>query len=58
MSSADGEGIVAVPAARLDEVLTAARGRLAKEAGESPDAWEAAHRARIDKILAQQGFEG
>lgn len=55
---ADEEGVVAVPAARRDEVLTAARGRLAKEAGESLDAWEAAHRARIDKILAEQGFEG
>ena len=55
---ADEEGVVAVPAARSDEVLTAARAKLAKEADESLDAWEAAHRARIDKILAEQGFEG
>lgn len=55
---ADEEGVVAVPAARSDEVLTAARAKLAKEADESLDAWEAAHRARIDKILADQGFEG
>ncbi|NUR00982.1 MAG: RraA family protein [Streptomyces sp.] len=55
---ADEEGVVAVPAPRADEVLTAARAKLAKEAGESLDAWEAAHRARIDKILAEQGFEG
>ena len=55
---ADEEGVVAVPAARSDEVLTAARAKLAKEAGESLDAWQAAHRARIDKILAEQGFEG
>ncbi|WP_030941482.1 RraA family protein [Streptomyces sp. NRRL S-646] len=55
---ADEEGVVAVPAARRDEVLTAARAKLAKEADESLDAWEAAHRARIDKILAEQGFEG
>jgi regulator of RNase E activity RraA len=54
---ADEEGVVAVPAARRDEVLTAARARLTKEAGESLDAWEAAHRARIDKILAEHGFE-
>ena len=55
---ADEEGVVAVPAVRGDEVLTAARARLAKEGDESLDAWEAAHRARIDKILAEQGFEG
>jgi len=55
---ADEEGVVAVPAARRDEVLTAARAKLAKEADESLDVWEAAHRARIDKILAEQGFEG
>ncbi|MCD9880318.1 RraA family protein [Streptomyces guryensis] len=55
---ADEEGVVAVPAARSDEVLTAARAKLAKEADESLDAWEAAHRARIDKILAERGFEG
>jgi regulator of RNase E activity RraA len=55
---ADEEGVVAVPAARGPEVLTAARAKLAKEADESLDAWEAAHRARIDKILAERGFEG
>ncbi|GAA2481173.1 RraA family protein [Streptomyces longisporus] len=55
---ADEEGVVSVPAARGAEVLTAARAKLAKEAGESLDAWEAAHRARIDKILAERGFEG
>ncbi|MGW1745493.1 RraA family protein [Streptomyces sp. NPDC002092] len=55
---ADEEGVVCVPAARGAEVLTAARAKLAKEADESLDAWEAAHRARIDKILAEQGFQG
>jgi len=55
---ADEEGVVAVPAARRDEVLAAARARLAKEGEESLDAWEAAHRARIDKLLVEQGFEG
>ena len=55
---ADEEGVVVVPGDRRDEVLAAARARLAKEAGESLDAWEAAHRARIDKILADQAFEG
>ncbi|MFC8519854.1 RraA family protein [Streptomyces sp. NPDC057257] len=55
---ADEEGVVVVPAARHDEVLTAARAKLAKEAAESLDEWEEAHRARIDKILAERGFEG
>jgi 4-hydroxy-4-methyl-2-oxoglutarate aldolase len=53
---ADEEGIVVVPAARHDEVLAAARARLAKEAAESLDDWEAAHRARIAKTLAEHGF--
>ncbi|MET9832863.1 RraA family protein [Streptomyces sp. NPDC006385] len=55
---ADEEGVVVVPAARREEILAAARARLAKEAAESLDAWEAAHRARIDEILAEGGFEG
>ncbi|MFI8070435.1 RraA family protein [Streptomyces sp. NPDC086033] len=54
---ADEEGVVAVPAARRSEVLAAARAKLAKEATETLDAWEAAHRARIDEILAEAGFE-
>lgn len=52
---ADEEGVVVVPAARQDEVLRAARAKLAKEAGESLDDWERAHRARIDAILAENG---
>ncbi|MEU0947756.1 RraA family protein [Streptomyces canus] len=55
---ADEEGAVAVPAARRADVLAAARAKLAKEAAETLDDWEAEHRARIDEILAQGGFEG
>ncbi|POX52487.1 RraA family protein [Streptomyces sp. Ru72] len=55
---ADEEGVVVVPAARADEVLGTARAKLAKEATESLDAWEEAHRARVDAILRAQGFEG
>ncbi|GAB2869919.1 hypothetical protein GCM10027074_41940 [Streptomyces deserti] len=55
---ADEEGAVVVPGARREEVLAAARDKLAKEAGESLDAWERAHRARVDRILAENGFDG
>ncbi|MEE1809407.1 RraA family protein [Streptomyces sp. BE133] len=55
---ADEEGIVVTPRARREQVLLDARKKLAEEAGESLDVWEEAHRARIDKILAEGGFEG
>ncbi|WP_329572079.1 RraA family protein [Kitasatospora sp. NBC_01266] len=55
---ADEEGIVVTPAARQEEILRAARAKLAKEAGESLDDWEREHHARIERILAERGFEG
>ncbi|MCX4812725.1 RraA family protein [Streptomyces sp. NBC_01239] len=55
---ADEDGVVVVPGARRAEVLAGARERLAKEAGESLDAWEAAHRARVDELLRAGGFQG
>lgn len=55
---ADEEGIVVTPAARREEILAAARAKLAEEAEESLDAWEANHRARIEKALSDQGFTG
>ncbi|MFE9021950.1 RraA family protein [Streptomyces sp. NPDC007808] len=55
---ADEEGVVVVPAARREEILAAARTRLAEEAARSLDQWEAAHRARVDRLLAEGGFEG
>lgn len=54
---ADEEGVVVVPAARQEEVLRTAEAKLAKEADQTLDAWEEAHRTRIDKILAESGFE-
>ncbi|QLJ05787.1 RraA family protein [Streptomyces sp. NEAU-sy36] len=53
---ADEEGVVAVPAADRAGVLDAARAKLAEEAAKTLDDWERAHRARIDEILARQGF--
>ncbi|MEV3913521.1 MULTISPECIES: RraA family protein [Streptomyces] len=58
MVVADEEGVVVVPAARRSDVLAAARAKLTKEEAETLDAWESAHRARIDEILAEAGFEG
>ncbi|MFF7364075.1 RraA family protein [Streptomyces sp. NPDC008125] len=55
---ADEEGIVVTPAARQEEILAAARTKLAEEAEQSLDAWEADHRARIEKALSDQGFTG
>ncbi|MET9918929.1 RraA family protein [Streptomyces sp. NPDC006435] len=55
---ADEEGIVVTPRERREQVLADARKKADKEAGESLDAWEAAHRARIDDILRANGFEG
>jgi 4-hydroxy-4-methyl-2-oxoglutarate aldolase len=54
---ADEEGIVVVPSASQEQVLSDAKAKLTEEAAESLDAWEAAHRARIDKILAENGFK-
>ncbi|WEB45554.1 RraA family protein [Streptomyces yunnanensis] len=58
MVVADEEGVVVVPRARQEEALGAARAKLAKEAEESLDAWELAHRTRIDEILRDGGFVG
>jgi 4-hydroxy-4-methyl-2-oxoglutarate aldolase len=55
---ADEEGIVVTPRDRRDQVLRDAQARLAKEAAETLDEWEAAHRARIDALLREGGFPG
>jgi regulator of RNase E activity RraA len=55
---ADEEGIVAIPVALHRQVLLDARAKSAKEAAESLDDWEQAHRTRIDQILTENGFEG
>ncbi|HWE81003.1 MAG TPA: RraA family protein [Gaiellaceae bacterium] len=55
---ADEDGVAIVPAARAAQVLLEATARLAKEAGETLDAWEAAHRARIEELLDAHGPVG
>jgi 4-hydroxy-4-methyl-2-oxoglutarate aldolase len=55
---ADEEGVVVVPAGRREEVSAGARARLAAEAAETLDDWQAAHQARIERLLAEHGFRG
>jgi len=53
---ADEEGIVVVPHAALEATRQAAQAKLLKESTQTLDAWEADHRARIDRILRDNGF--
>ncbi|HEY1917101.1 MAG TPA: RraA family protein [Streptosporangiaceae bacterium] len=55
---ADEEGIVVTPRDRGEQALRDAQARLAKEAAETLEEWEAAHRARIDALLRDGGFPG
>lgn len=55
---ADDDGVLVTPKGRHVEVLAAAGAKLADEASQSLDQWEAQHHARIDKILADNGFDG
>ena len=54
---ADEEGIVVVPAAQLDAVLDGAQARAARDAAETLESWEVAHRARIEAILRSRSFQ-
>lgn len=55
---ADEEGIVVVPLARAADVLARAQARAEKDAAQTLEQWEAAHRAKIEEILRRKGFEG
>lgn len=54
---ADEEGIVVAPSTRQEQALLDAQRKQANDAQESLDAWEQAHRVRIDTILSENGFE-
>jgi vacuolar-type H+-ATPase subunit H len=43
--------VVVVPAGRANRVLEDARAKVDRDAQETLDAWEEAHRKRIDEIL-------
>jgi 4-hydroxy-4-methyl-2-oxoglutarate aldolase len=53
---ADEEGIVVLPAARASGLLKDAQAKAARDEAESLEAWERAHRTRIDEILKKKGF--
>jgi 4-hydroxy-4-methyl-2-oxoglutarate aldolase len=55
---ADEEGIVVVPGDRREQVLRDALAKVAKEAAQSLDDWEAEHHARITQALRENGFIG
>jgi 4-hydroxy-4-methyl-2-oxoglutarate aldolase len=55
---ADEEGVAVIPRDRAEQVLRDARAKMAQEAAQSLDEWEAAHRATVDKLLAERGFTG
>ncbi|NUR69931.1 MAG: RraA family protein [Hamadaea sp.] len=54
---ADEEGVVVVPAAQQAEIAVRAKAKLAKEAAETLDDWESAHRAKIAGILRTADHE-
>lgn len=53
---ADEEGIVVVPVGQSETVLAGAQKRAARDAAETLESWEAAHRARIEEILRKKGY--
>jgi 4-hydroxy-4-methyl-2-oxoglutarate aldolase len=53
---ADEEGIVVTPSHCQEQALLDAQ-KQANDSQESIDAWEQAHRARIDTILTENGYE-
>ncbi|WP_042416547.1 RraA family protein [Streptacidiphilus anmyonensis] len=53
---ADEEGVVVTPRRRAAEVLSAARAKVAKEAAQTLDDWQADHRARVEALLAKAGY--
>ena len=52
----DEEGVVVVPRDRAGEVLISAQARAKADAATSLDAWETAHRARVEAILREKGI--
>lgn len=54
---ADDDGVLVVPAERQQQVLRDGRATVEAEAAQTLDGWEAEHHARIEKLLAEHGFD-
>ncbi|MEO0457929.1 MAG: RraA family protein [Cyanobacteria bacterium P01_A01_bin.114] len=54
---ADEEGIAIVPIAQQAEVWEIAKHRADRDTAQSLEDWETSHRAKIDRILADIGFD-
>src|SRR5215472_7763072 len=55
---ADDDGVLIIPAERREQALRDGVAKLAAEASQGLDMWEAEHHARIERILAEHGFDG
>jgi 4-hydroxy-4-methyl-2-oxoglutarate aldolase len=55
---ADDDGVLVVPAECRDQALRDGRAKLAAEAAQTLDMWEAEHHARVEKLLTEYGFDG
>jgi regulator of RNase E activity RraA len=53
---ADDDGVVVVPADQAGKALSDATAKADAEANQTLDEWEADHRARIERLLAEKGF--
>lgn len=57
MVIADEEGIAVVPKQQLEQVWQIAKARTEKDSAESLENWGTNHRAKIENLLQQKGFE-
>ena len=55
---ADDDGVLVIPAESREQAFRDGVAKLAAEASQSLDMWEAEHHARIERILAEHGFDG
>lgn len=54
---ADEEGIVVIPAKKVDEIIVKAKAKSLKDSEQTLEQWEIAHRNKIEDILRKKGFQ-
>ena len=54
---ADEEGIAIIPSAKKEQTWKIAKDRTEQDAAISLDDWEKAHQKKIERLLAQKGFQ-